>query len=164
MEHNHAATLQLPLAVISPVDVGRLGRELAALDDYLSQAALRKSEEPPALPRTSKLLEELARQNGTNLLTKTERSLLLEFMQTVARQTPVLHFSFAADPSPAFLRQLIEWLRREIHPLVLVQVGLQPSIAAGCVLRTSNKYFDFSLRRHFTERRQELIDRLGATT
>lgn len=154
--------LQLPLAVVSPVDVGRLHRELAALDEFLNQAALRNPGAKTALPRTSKLLEELAKQNQLNLLIAKNRQLLLAFIMPVDSKMPVLHISFAADPSPVFLNKLVGWLRREIHPFVLVQIGLQPSIAAGCVLRTPSKYFDFSLRRHFKEKRGELIKRLEA--
>jgi F0F1-type ATP synthase delta subunit len=28
---------------------------------------------------------------------------------------------------------------------------VQPTIIAGCTLRTSNKFYDFSLRSHFTK-------------
>ena len=48
------------------------------------------------------------------------------------------------------------WLRREIHPLVLMTVGLQPNIGAGCIVRTTNKYFDFSLRQDFANKRDLL--------
>jgi hypothetical protein len=37
------------------------------------------------------------------------------------------------------------------------QVGLQPTIAAGCVVRTSNKVFDMSLKEHLTEQEQYLM-------
>ncbi|HSH31865.1 MAG TPA: hypothetical protein VK963_04340 [Candidatus Saccharimonadales bacterium] len=160
----HKAALQLPLAVVSPVDVGRLSRELTALDEFLSQAALRGGGQAPALPQTSKLLEELARQNQLDLLVATERRRLTEFLASLTSRTPVLHFSFAADPSPAFLQKIVAWLRREVHPSALVVVGLQPSIAAGCVLRSSSKYFDFSLRQHFIEKRGLLVERIGSQT
>lgn len=162
MEHKQAeAALKLPLAVVSPVDVGRLARELTALNEFLNQAALRGAES--ALPRVSKLLEELASQNQLDLLTKAARLRLLKFLQGVQHQPAVLHISFAADPSPAFLKKLMDWLRREIHPLVLLRIGLQPSIAAGCVVRTPNNYYDLSLRRHFNDKRAELVKRLEGT-
>jgi len=165
VEHSgeaNAAVMRLPPAVVGPVDIGRLHRELTALDEFLSQAALRHSE-PQDLPRTSKLLEELSKQNTLNLLDAKDRQRLREFIQPANPKMPVLHMSFAADPSPVFLNKLVSWLRTEIHPLALLQIGLQPSIAAGCVLRTTNKYFDFSLRKNFTEKRGELIKRLEAT-
>lgn len=154
--------LQLPVSIVGRVDLGRLIRELTALDEFLNQAALRDPEAQLSLPRTSQLLEHTALSNKLNLLEEAERRKLLDFMETLRQKAPILHISFAADPSPVFLHKLLEWLRREIHPLVLVQIGLQPSIAAGCVVRTPDKYYDFSLRRHFTDNRGILIERLGA--
>jgi F0F1-type ATP synthase delta subunit len=57
-----------------------------------------------------------------------------------------MHISFATDPSAAFVVQILGWFRREIHEHTLLVIGLQPSITAGCTLRTENKYFDFSMR------------------
>lgn len=164
MAHDRPADMRLPLAVIGPVDVGRLQRELSALDEYLRQAAIRAPGESASLPRTSKLLEETATQNQCNLLVSAERGQLIRFLTELKQAAPVLHVSFAVDPSPTFLRKLVEYLRREIPPRMLIQLGLQPSIAAGCVVRTPDKYFDFSLRRHLADKRQLLIDAIGAQT
>jgi F0F1-type ATP synthase delta subunit len=40
--------------------------------------------------------------------------------------------------------------------MVLVQIGLQPNLGAGCVVRTTNKYFDMSLRTKFFDSRDKL--------
>jgi len=71
--------------------------------------------------------------------------------------------SFNADPSPLFSQRLVTWLRQEIHPQVLVQTGLQPSLGAGCTLRTTNQFFDFSLREHFKQNRQLLVQKIAGT-
>jgi F0F1-type ATP synthase delta subunit len=52
----------------------------------------------------------------------------------------------------------VTWLRANIHPQALVQVGLQPNIAAGCVVRTANKQFDLSLRQSFAKHKDLLIE------
>lgn len=156
--------LSLPLAIVGRVEASRLARELGALDEFLAQAAIRQpGTKALELPRTSKLLEETARQNTLNLLDVAQRQQLLHFLQEVIDNAPVLHMSFGADPSPGFLNKLMKWLREEIHPLVLVQIGLQPTVAVGCTLRTTNKYFDFSLRQHFLESREDLITRIGSS-
>jgi F0F1-type ATP synthase delta subunit len=54
--------------------------------------------------------------------------------------------SFASEPSAKSLGTLVDWLRTNIHPQVVVSVGIQPSIAAGCIVRTPNRQYDFSLR------------------
>jgi len=38
---------------------------------------------------------------------------------------------------------------------------LQPTIAAGCIVRTTNKYFDFSLRQDFTDKRELLLKQIA---
>lgn len=164
MAHEQAQILQLPLAIMGPVDVGRIARELTAVDEFLAQTAIRKPGEHMNLPRTSKLLEETAQENKLNLLIEDERRQLMSFLEDIKSEAPVLHISFAVDPSPAFLQKLLRWLRQEIHPLVLVRIGLQPSIAAGCVVRTTDRYFDFSLRQHFAEQRDMLVERIGAVS
>lgn len=138
--------LRLPLSVVTKVDVGRLIRELEQIDTFLKGAAIRQPGTPVSMPRTSRLLDETAEVNKLNLLREDDRARLLEFINQVRSQAPIMHISFSADPSPLFTQKLITALRSEIHPLVLLQIGLQPNIGAGCVLRTTNKFFDFSLR------------------
>ena len=75
-----------------------------------------------------------------------------------------MHISFSADPSPLFTQKLITWLRAELHPLVLIQIGIQPNMGAGCVVRTTNKYFDFSLRSRFKEKGAVLTQLLQGVT
>lgn len=150
----------LPLGVVTKVDVGRLVRETEALDNFLRQAAIREPGTAVKLPRTSKLLDETISMNRLNVLHEADRTRLFEFVKAVKAQAPVLHMSFSADPSPLFLQRLMVKLRGDIHPLVLVQVGLQPNIGAGCILRTKNQYFDFSLKQRFNDKRDLLTSKL----
>lgn len=157
--------LQLPIGVVSMVDVGRLLREVEAIDNFLNQAVIREPGMAVKLPKTSRLFDETAQVNKLNLLHEDDRQHLQEFLKEVRQHAPVLHISFSADPSPMFTQKLITWLRSEIHPLVLLQVGLQPNMGAGCVVRTTNKYFDFSLRSRFKVKGPELAQlmKAGAT-
>ncbi len=156
------AYLQLPISVVSRVDVGRLLREVETLDDFLKQSAIREPGTPVKLPRTSRLFDETINANQLNVLHEEDRQRLKSFLTEVRSSAPTLHMSFSADPSPMFTQKLITWLRSELHPVVLLQVGLQPNIGAGCVVRTTNKYFDFSLRNRFKEKGQILADLLKA--
>lgn len=150
----------LPLSVVTVVDVSRLQRELRAVDEFMLQMTLRQPGQQPVLPRSSHNLEEIASQNGLNMLQETHRKILVQQLQRLRDQAPVLHISLAADPSPVFMTRLITWLRQQFHTEVLLRIGLQPSLAAGCIIRTPNKRFDFSLREHFKKNRQHLIDQL----
>ena len=158
-------TFVLPVEVFGVIEVRRLGRELEQLDDYLRQAAIREGgDKQGSLPRASRLLDATASENHLNLLNEDDRQILAKYLQEVLEQAPTVHMSFASDPSAAFLEKIVSWLRNNIHPLMLVRLGLQPSIAAGCVIRTANRSFDFSLRHRFTEERQLLLYSLEQTS
>lgn len=141
----------LPPAIFRRVDIGRLQRELEAQD-----AA--KSTTP------SQLLAELCEINHLDSAKPTDRAKLSQALEIIYTKAPVLHISFAADPPTSMMVKIVTWVREEIHPFALMTVGLQPSLGAGCVLRTNNKYFDFSLRQHLDKQRELLISKLVGTT
>ncbi len=160
MAPSPTVSLVLPLSVTGPIDVGRLLRELESIDNYLMQFHLKNEDDKAKMPKTSKLMDNLLEVNKLNLVEPAHRQQLIGFLQETKEHAPVLHISFGSDPAPAFLEKLLTWLRREIHPLVLVTVGLQPNIGAGCLVRSTNKYFDFSLRENFTKNRVLLMSKL----
>ncbi|HVX56561.1 MAG TPA: hypothetical protein VHA37_02410, partial [Candidatus Saccharimonadales bacterium] len=154
-------TLKLPVAAGSPAEVGRLARELELLDDALLQLGLRSGGTEVKMPKTSHLMDLTIQENKLNLLHQEDREQLRAFLETVKEHSPVLHVSFNADPPPNFTEELVTWLRREIHPTLLLTIGLQPNIGAGCIVRSTNKYFDFSLRSYFDEKRDVLVEKLA---
>lgn len=148
----------LPTIVFGVVEVHRLLRELEALDGYFQQNTVRGVKtRKDLLPKVSRMLDTLATENNCNLLMAPERMLLVQFLQAVDRQAPRVHISLASDPSAAFTAKIVQWFRGSVHRAILVQIGLQPTIAAGCIVRTTNKSFDFSLRQHFDEHRGMLL-------
>lgn len=155
---------QLPTGVISQVDVGRLVREVEAVDEFLGQAAVRKPGTPVQMPRLSKMLDEMIQMNKINALVTEDRNRLMNFLITLRVKAPIIHMSFSADPSPMFTQKLITWLRENIHPLVLLKVGLQPNIGAGCIVRTTNKQFDLSLREDFAKKHELLMAKIHGVT
>lgn len=155
--------LSLPVLVFGVVEVRRLIRELEALEEYMVQARLRQSGASQSLPRVSRLSESIATENQLNLLKEQDRQALKDFLASIEKKAPQLHFSFASDPSSAFMAKLVEWLRTNIHPHALVSLGLQPSIAAGCILRTPSKAFDFSLRQRLSGSAKLLQDSMAAS-
>lgn len=154
--------LKLPVLVFGMVEIRRLKRELEALDEFMRQAAIREPGSQPALPRLSRLMEAMAADNSRNLLQEADRQELEQFLAGIQQSAPTIHVSFASDPSSAFVAKLVTWLRGNIHPQLLLQIGLQPTIAAGCVVRTPNKIFDLSLRHNLTDQRAKLIEALDA--
>ena len=150
----------LPDLILSPSNALRARRELAALEEYLQAQRLRPAGTATGLlPKVSRVLESFVTGNAVNLLQPTDRADLATYLETVL-QAPVVHISFAAEPSFAALQQITLWLRRAVQADVLVRVGIQPNIVAGCVVRTTNKYFDFSLRHRLDEQRGYLLEAL----
>jgi F0F1-type ATP synthase delta subunit len=152
----------LPVGAASPADVGRLIRELELIDEALLQLGLRAGGNEVKMPQTSRLMDQTIETNKLNLLHKEDRVSLKQSLAAVKQDSPVLHISFSADPTPIFIEKLMIWLRREIHPSVLLTCGLQPNIGAGCIVRTANKQFDFSLRQDFQKKRDLLLSQLAA--
>ena len=152
----------LPANVTGPIDLNRLLREAKSLDEFLTSAGLRVGGEPVKLPKTSRNLDDLTTQAKLNILHEADRQELIRYLTDIKDAAPTIHISFSADPSPAFLIKLVTWLRREIHPQLLLRVGLQPNLGAGCIVRTTNKYFDFSLRQHFADKSDVFLKRLQA--
>lgn len=153
----------LPVLVVSPADVGRLLRELETIDNQLLQLGLRDGEDAKA-PETSGLLGQTVQLNKFDLLDQKSRQALHISLQEVREKSPVIHMSFSVDPNTAFIKKIMVWLRREIHPQVLLTIGLQPNIGAGCIVRSTNKYFDFSLRQNFANKRDLLLKKIVEAT
>lgn len=154
--------LLLPVAVATKSDAGRLLREVSAVDEFMDQAAIRQPGTQMPLPKTSRLMTELVQANKLNMLVADDRAKLIDFLSSVRDKAPELHLSFSAEPSPAFLQKITTYLRENIHPHVLVQIGLQPTIGAGFMLRTTNKYYDFSIRTTLKAKRDVLMHNIRA--
>lgn len=154
-------TLSTVIATVN--DLKRTKRELEMLEDFLHQAGLRTGGKPVKLPALSRQLDDIARDNSLNLLKKTDRDRLAQFLGLLIRKAPVLHFTFASEPSSRAMNKLLVWLRANIHPQVLVSIGIQPAIAAGCIVRTTNRQFDFTLKQSFEDHTDLLIKAIRAT-
>ncbi len=156
--------VKLPASIVTRTDVGRLIREVQAIEGVVKQGKMRgnSGEKPFA---TSRLLDEISSENKLNLLHDEDRQILQDFLEQLRKAAPLLHFSFSTDPSPRFITSLLTWLRREIDPNLLLQIGLEPTLGVGCILRTTNRSFDFSLRHHFIDQHNLLVEKIkeGAT-
>lgn len=150
-----------PERLVSTVDLSRLVRELEAVDETLSQMELGSPGEETKLARHSVTLEEIASLNKVQLTDSLQRTQFLTLLHGFQKHAPSIHMSLATEPSAKFIQKIIVWMRSNIHPLILLEIGLQPTLAAGCMLRTNNKMFDMSLRHRFTENRGLLVQKIS---
>ncbi len=158
MENKNA--LVLPIAIVSPTDIARIIRESDNLDEFFRQSNIKESTTQVVAPRYSKLLDELVVLNNLDLSQQTHRDYLKQSLISVSENSPVLHVSFSVDPPGPYVQKIVNWLRQNIRSDVLVSVGLQPNIGAGCIVRTTNKSFDFSLRKFFDSKHDFFMEKL----
>ena len=148
--------LKLPIKIVGRAEINGCLRELQSIDDYLAAAPAKDSKAGSGL-KLSQLLSTLAQANGYKLLEADQRKELHGRLTTLAKKSPLLHISFAADPSAEAVERILVWLRANIHAHTLLQIGLQPNIVVGCVLRTPNHIFDLSLRSHIQNQQDQLV-------
>ena len=161
MEHDtQQPVIVLPDSVVSPTDVARLLREINSIELFFKSASIRKPGQSSEMPRVSKLMDKFSEDNQLNLLQAGDRAKIQAYVQKIHDSAPVMHISFSADPPGAYVQKIVAWLRKNIHVQALVKVGLQPNIGAGCIVRTNNKVFDFSLRKYFTQKKGFFVDKL----
>jgi F0F1-type ATP synthase delta subunit len=144
------AGLELTPNIITTLDLARVIREAEKLDDFLHQASLRPAGSSAALPKTTHALENIAEANGLSLLDATHRKHLIGNLHNLKSRTKKVHISFAVEPSPAVVQKIVSWMRKNIEKDIVVEIGLQPTISVGCIIRTTNKVFDLSLKNRFS--------------
>lgn len=154
----------LPSNVISQADVSRLSIELERVDNEMTAAAVREKqgiakEEPKAI---SDRLRTFIEQNKLDLSDSHVRTDLIKEVRRLKEEVPVIHMTFATVAEPESLQLLASWLRTEIHPQAVLEVGLQPSLVAGVYLRTPNHVHDLSLRAVLESQRDLLVQDLEA--
>jgi F0F1-type ATP synthase delta subunit len=151
--------LTLPTIIASRQDITHVHRELRLFDDAAMQSVMRH-DNPIKFPPISSKLRGLVQENQVDLRVEADRKKLLDTLDKLKNNAPTIHISFPVEPSPEVLQKLVSWLRKEIDPRIVIRVGMQPTIAAGVIVRTPNHQFDFSLRQHLQKNRAKLVERL----
>lgn len=153
----HKTDLKIPSILVSRQDLVKVHRELSSFVDTVNQSQLRH-EKTIKYPEISEELKDLAVINQINLGNDASCKKLLAQLQELINSSSTLHVSFPSEPSKEVIDRLITWFREEINPHIFLIIGLQPSITAGIILRTTNKQFDFSLRSNLTKKEATLVE------
>lgn len=146
----------LPPRLIGRPHIARILRELEAVDAYMATQAIRNSDTPPVVPGISRVLRELIEKNAIVMTEPKHRQRLISKLRRIKDTAPVIHITFAVEPDIIILTELTTWVRAEIHDSVLLSVGVQPDIIGGCVVRTPDKVYDLSFKKHFAGK-QEIL-------
>lgn len=153
----------LPESVIGPAHIMRLIREVESLEESITQLKLVKNAATATdLPHVSKMLGAVAESKGLSLKKYADRQALTGFLHKL-QQSPTVNITFATQPTEQTLRSLTQWFRTHGDSHTLLAVNLQPSLLAGCLVRTQNKLFDFSAQQKIVEKRSGLVAQIKET-
>lgn len=148
--------LKLTLDIVGQSELNHLDRELTNLNDFFASAKNRESGSNVTPPATTHLLDDLAKLNKLSLLESADRRQLGKQLKELIAKAPKLSIAFAVDPPPRVVQTILNWMRENLNPNILLQVGLQPNIGAGCVIRTPSREFDLSMREHLEDSSKDL--------
>lgn len=155
-------SMKLSTWVIGVAELNRVLRELKRLDELVAQNTYRQLIAPADFPSVSRSLEQLATVNTIDLAKTQSRSDLRRFLEETKAHAPTVHIGLAHQADDEELAPLVSWVRAELCPTALVTVGIQPGIIGGCTVRTTNHYYDFSLKQHFDTAREALLTNMKA--
>ena len=145
--------LKLPPELVGPRDLIALEREIERLADNRLQARVASREGGTArqLNQPGPLLNALLQLNG---LTAEEQTLAKvgAALASIKSSAPHVRLSLASEPSVEVLAKIVAWFRTQIDPTILLEVGVQPTIGAGTVLRTPKHQYDWSIRRLLSDK------------
>jgi len=165
MVPEQTVTLRLPSSIMGINEVNQALREIDLIEDQAMQRRIYQAEissSTAGVLSVSNSLSELAASNGLDLDDGAMRSKLKGILGDVKKHAPVIHVGLARESTNAELMPIVDWMRSNLHPNTLLHVGLQPDIIGGCTIRTPNRYYDFSLKRHFETARIALLTKIKA--
>jgi F0F1-type ATP synthase delta subunit len=154
----------LPPRLIGRSHISRVLREVEAVDTYMASQAIRSPQISPVVPGVSRVLRELVEVNRCDLADQKQRQRLAARLRKTKDSAPVAHVTFAIEPDVLILTELTQWLRANVHEFVLVSAGVQPNIIGGCVVRTPDKVYDFSFKKHFVGKQALLSQAIKKAT
>lgn len=154
--------LKLPNLIVTKTDLRRVKREILALDQYFLSYFNKgaNKEAQVSVPKMSVSLASFISENKLNVEDEIVRKTAIEFISFLTDDAPEMHISFASDPPASVLDRLITWIRNEIHPQLVLNIGVRPAIVGGCVIRTKAEIFDFSFAKGIEENSAELAETL----
>jgi F0F1-type ATP synthase delta subunit len=151
--------LKLPIFLTSKKDLLKLRREVERLSESVLQQRVAKSKAGVnrQLYDPSHELKEFLAHNNIDYAEENLKK-IGEILKDVYDNALQIRLSFASEPDQRSLEKLIEWFRNNTTPAIFIQVGIQPMITGGVVLRTRNKRYDFSLRSALLRNSEKLME------
>jgi len=141
---------KLPATIYNPSQLRSLQRELKQLKSLRSAQNIVFSEN----------LQELAVTNSVKKLNTKIVSEMLSFIETLIGDAPEVSVSLASSPGSEDRVEFISWMRRKIHPQLMIHFIIRPELLAGCIVRTAKGVHDWSLKTALETNKEKLTKRL----
>lgn len=154
--------LRLPSSIATKTELVNTLRNLEEVLDAYVENGIRQQEgvDFEQRPDVSSNLASLVSENKLDVSIDTLKA-LSRWLNHLKDHAPVIRFTFSSDPNQEFLSRIVIWLRKQSGTFVLLRYGVQPTIAAGCLMYTPARRYDFSLRRHLMKSGKVFSDVLG---
>lgn len=152
--------LNLVLSIQKPSQLRKILRELDNLENKISTQRIKNEDQAQDLD-ISPALDELLKENELDIFKDEDFNNLKNFLVSLQDNALVLHFTFNQPASDSTLNKLVKWIRENIDPKTLITTGLNNSIGVGFILRTTNKYYDFSLGHVLRDKRELLVKKIS---
>ena len=81
---------------------------------------------------------------------------LIRQLEAHKKTAPALHVTLAGWPSPSLRHQLVAWFRANVHPQAFVSFAVNRTILGGMVVRAGSHIHDYSWRRQFIAKRDQI--------
>jgi hypothetical protein len=155
----------LPPSLTTKLDLAKIIREVEAIGQELESQKIRgQSQDGYKIPPMSSGLSDFLSINKIDFMNDQARMILSEQLRALKDKVPIIHFTFASAADPQSLQQLVAWIRKELHPWTLIEVGVQPALIGGAYIRTPNHVHDFSMRSLFKNNSDVLVKDLEELT
>lgn len=106
-------------------------------------------------------VQEFAMSNALASLTLASQSKLVGYLKELLATSPQISLVVANMPNGEELAELTGWFRSHIHPHTTLHIAQNSDVIAGCVLRTDEAVYDFSLRSGLFANSEKLAKRLA---
>ncbi len=136
--------------------------QVEAVRDYLEQlVAARRSKQAEPQGQLSHAEQEWV----SRLVSKTtvaDAESALHAITTLSHKAPIFEIGFARQPSPEVVASIGTWFRRQVNPLILVRVTIQPGLIGGLTVRTARHTYDLSVAASLSRGHQTLQEVIHA--
>lgn len=141
--------LILPTTMAGKRDIVRVQRDIEKLleERLQSDIAQKQGGEARKVNPPTPIVKYLFQSNKIEM-TNENLQRVDQYLESVRQNAPTIRIAFASEPDKEVTQKIVKWFRTSVDKRVLIQIGIQPIIAGGCVVQTPMKRYDFSLRQH----------------